>query len=178
MADNSAKQDIQVTVGKDLSTATIQGVKVEVSPDSNVVVYTNDGVQTKPAGGEAAAKGTYISADFNTVVLNGATIERAADGHFVISTSGIVITKPGQANDSAAIAQSRRSATRCQPDILRRDGYTQASPRARTSRFLWHRKIQAFFNGKRRWPSRPTKAHASRPGKNWTKSMMPGKRVR
>src|ERR1019366_7009772 len=106
MADSSAKKDVQVTVGKDLSTLTIQGVKVEVSPDSNVVAYTNDGVQTKPAAGEAAAKGTHISEDFNTIVLNGATIERAADGHLVISTPGIVITKPAPANDSAAKAKT------------------------------------------------------------------------
>jgi hypothetical protein len=106
MADSSAKKDVQVTVGKDLSTVTIQGVKVEVSPDSNVVAYTNDGVQTKPAAGEAAAKGTHISEDFNTIVLNGATIERAADGHLVISTPGIVITKPAPANDSAAKAKT------------------------------------------------------------------------
>src|ERR1019366_6618864 len=103
MSGESAKQDVQVSVGKDLSTATIQGVKVEVSPDSNVVVYTNEGVQTKPVAGEAA-KGTHISADFNTVVLNGATIERSADGHLVISTPGIVITKPGPANDTGAKA--------------------------------------------------------------------------
>jgi hypothetical protein len=106
MAVESAKQDVQVSVGKDLSTVTIGGVKVEVSSDSNVVAYTNEGVQAKPAApsGEPAAKGTQISisADFNTVVLNGATIERAADGHLVISTSGTVITKPGPANDSAA----------------------------------------------------------------------------
>jgi hypothetical protein len=114
MAVESAREEVQLSVGKDLNTVTIGGVKVEVSPDSNVVVYTNDGVQAKPAAasGEASAKGTQISisADFNTVVLNGATIERAAAGHLVISTPGTVITKPvlgsergpGPANDSAA----------------------------------------------------------------------------
>jgi hypothetical protein len=110
-------QSIQVNIGKDLGTAIIGGYKVEVSPDSNVTVYTNDGVQTKPGavGGVAAAKGTHISEDFNTVVLNGATIEKAADGHLVISTPGIVIAKsaPGgivkqatPANDSAAKAKT------------------------------------------------------------------------
>ncbi len=95
-----SSQDIQVSVGKDLTTATIGGIKVEVSTDSNVVVYSNEGIQTKPAAGETA-KGTHISADFNTVVLNGATIERV-DGHLVISTPGIVITKPAPANDASA----------------------------------------------------------------------------
>jgi hypothetical protein len=101
MSGVSATKDVQVSVDKDLGTAIIRGVRVEVSPDSNVVVYTNEGVQTKPAACEAAAKGTHISEDFNTVVLNGAIIERAADGHLVISTSGTVITKPGPANDTA-----------------------------------------------------------------------------
>jgi hypothetical protein len=55
MGGHSATNDIQIMVGKDLSTATLQGVRIEVSPDSNVVVYTNEGVQTKPASSEAAA---------------------------------------------------------------------------------------------------------------------------
>jgi hypothetical protein len=106
MAAESLQQDIQVSVGKDLTTAIIGGYKVEVSPDSNVSVYTNDGVQTRPGivAGDGR-KGTHISIseDFNIVVLNGAAIERAADGHLVISTPGVVITKPAPANDYAAI---------------------------------------------------------------------------
>jgi hypothetical protein len=47
MSLESTTQNVQVNVGGDLSTAIIQGIKVEVRPDSNVVVYTNDGVQTK-----------------------------------------------------------------------------------------------------------------------------------
>jgi len=108
MTAGNTQHDIQVTVGKNLSTVTIGGVKVEVGPDSNVVAYTNDGVQAKPAAasGDTGAKGTQISisADFNTVVLNGVTIEQAADGHLVISSPGTVITKPGPANDTAAKA--------------------------------------------------------------------------
>ena len=79
MSAESAKLDVQVSVGKDF---VIMGTdRVEVSPDGKkVTAYTNDGVETKPASG-AATQGISISADFNTVVLNGATIERAADGH-------------------------------------------------------------------------------------------------
>jgi len=124
MTAGNAQQDIQVTIGKNLSTAIIGGYKVEVSPDSNVVVYTNDGVQTKPAAGEmrivydmagnSAAKGTQISIseDLNTIVLNGATIERAADGHLVISTPGIVTTKPGPANEGLLVPAAERTANR------------------------------------------------------------------
>jgi hypothetical protein len=132
MAVESARQDVQVSVGKDF--VIIGGDRVEVSPDGKTVTaYTNEGVETKAASGAATPRegaisqeavppsrpahegalfkgvvppsrdgGISISTDFNTVVLNGATIERAADGHFVISSSGTVITKPGPANDSAA----------------------------------------------------------------------------
>ena len=100
----SAKQDVQVSVGADASTVTFGSSKVEVSADGKkVTAYTSDGVETKAAtNGEAAAEGTLISVskDFNTVVLNGVTIERAADGHLVIAAPGTVITKPGPSNDS------------------------------------------------------------------------------
>jgi len=107
MAEGSTKKDIQISIGKDLSTVVIGGTKVEVGSDGKkVTAYTNDGVETRAAAapGETAAKGTQISIseDFNTVVLSGVTIERAADGHLVISAPGTVITKPGPANDTAA----------------------------------------------------------------------------
>ena len=108
MSVESAKQDVQVSVGKDF--VIIGGDRVEVSPDGKkVTAYTNDGVETKVAAGTLGIPGSgiagiSISADFNTVVLNGATIERAVDGHLVISAPGTVITKPGPANDTAAKA--------------------------------------------------------------------------
>ena len=101
-----SKKGVTVSVGDDESTAIIGGVKVEVSRDSNVTVYTNEGVQTKPFDGSAIAKGAHISEDFNTVVLNGATIVQA-EGHLVISTPGIVITKPAPANDATRKAEPK-----------------------------------------------------------------------
>jgi Protein of unknown function (DUF1566) len=100
MAVDSAKQDVQVSVGKDF--VIVGRDRVEVSADGQkVTAYTNEGVETKAASGAAPAPGISISADFNTIVLNGATIERAADGHLVISAAGTVVTKPGPANDAA-----------------------------------------------------------------------------
>jgi hypothetical protein len=101
--------DVQVNVGKDLSTVTIGDSKVEVSADGKkVTAYTKDGVEAKAAGTAAAAEeGTKISIskDFNAVVLNGVTIELAADGHLVITAPGVtVIHKPAPANDTSAIA--------------------------------------------------------------------------
>ena len=103
-------QDVQVNVGKDLSTVTIGDFRVEVSADGKkVTAYTKDGVEAKAAGTAAAAeKGTKISIseDFNAIVLNGVTIEQAADGHLVITVPpGVtVIHKPAPANDTSAIA--------------------------------------------------------------------------
>jgi len=101
-------KDVQVNVGKDLSTATLNGTKIEISPDSNVVVYTNEGVQTKPASATPAAatedKQISIGKDFNTVAMYGATIELAADGSLIVSTNGKVQIKPAPANDTSAIA--------------------------------------------------------------------------
>ncbi|MFA5911064.1 MAG: DUF1566 domain-containing protein [Vicinamibacterales bacterium] len=101
--------DVQVNVGKDLSTVTIGDSKVEVSADGKkVTAYTKDGVEAKAAGTAATAEeGTKISIskDFNAIVLNGVTIEQAADGHLVISAPGVtVIHKPVPANDTSAIA--------------------------------------------------------------------------
>jgi hypothetical protein len=101
MSEESAPQDVQVSIGRDF--VIMGGDRVEVSPrpHSDVVVYTNGVVQRKnmppPAG-----TGTYIAEDFNTVVMNGATVERAADGHFVISTPGIVVIRRAAASDSVA----------------------------------------------------------------------------
>src|SRR5260370_37937731 len=106
MTAEGARQEIQVSVGRDLSTAIIQGIKVEVSPESNVVVYTNDDVQTKPAAASGAVtEDTQISIgkDFNTVALYGAKVELAADGGVIVYTNGNVKLKPAPANDSSAI---------------------------------------------------------------------------
>jgi len=97
-----SNEDVQVIVGKDQSTVTFGGAKIEVSADGKkVTAYAGDGVEIKSASdGEATDKGAEfsVSKDFNTVVLNGVTIERAADGHLVISAPGTVIIKPGPAN--------------------------------------------------------------------------------
>jgi Protein of unknown function (DUF1566) len=102
----SRNEDIQINVGKDLSTAIIQGLIVEVSPDNNVVMYTNKGVQIKPAtsSSEAASakEDTHLSIgkDFNTVALYSAKIELAADGGVIVYTNGTVKLKAAPANDS------------------------------------------------------------------------------
>jgi hypothetical protein len=102
MSAERAKQDVQVSVGRDF--VIVGGDRVEVGPrpHSDVVVYTNGVVQRKNMP-PPAATGTYIAEDFNTVVMNGATVERAADGHFVISTPGIVLVKRAAANDGLSV---------------------------------------------------------------------------
>src|SRR4051812_29490818 len=103
MARRKATENIHVSISKTRSTAILQGIRIEVSPQSDVVVYTNNGVQTRPPAGKNE-KGARISANLNSLMLNGATIERAGDGCLVISTRGSVIIKPARANDTGAEA--------------------------------------------------------------------------
>jgi hypothetical protein len=92
------KKIIQVDVKKDLSTATINGTKIEVGSDSNVVVHmTKKGVETKPAVAAVAdeAKPAF-SVDSSKVSMYGATVEQAADGSPIVSTNGHVKVKPAK----------------------------------------------------------------------------------
>jgi hypothetical protein len=73
-------------------------------------VYTNKGVQVKPATTATAAAEdekfiiSKVSKDFNTVAMYGATVERAADGSLIVSTNGTVKVKPAPANDTSVSA--------------------------------------------------------------------------
>jgi hypothetical protein len=109
MTEQSTKKEVkavQVTVDQNLSTATINGTKIEISTDSNVVVYSNEGVQTKPASTATAAttedKQISIGKHFNTVAMYGAKVELATDGSLIVSTNGKVQIKTAAANDAAA----------------------------------------------------------------------------
>jgi hypothetical protein len=99
MSVESAKQDVQVSFGKDF--VIMGGDRVEVSPDGEkVTAYAKDDVEAKAASGVIPVQGGSFSADFNTVVLNGVTIVRAADGHLVISVPGGVVKQgAAPAND-------------------------------------------------------------------------------
>jgi hypothetical protein len=109
MSAKTEVKDVEVKVGKNLSTATINGTKVEISPDGNVVVFTNEGVQTKPAVTATVAavtedKQISIGKDFNMVAMYGATIELAADGSLIVSTNGKITVKPAPVNDTSVAA--------------------------------------------------------------------------
>ena len=113
-------KDIQLNAGKDLCTATLSGTKVEISPEGNVMIYSNESVRLRPAasGGEktaldyARAKGNAdivrllkaagaIGTGFNTVAIYGAKVELAADNGLIVYTNGTVKVKPAPANDTA-----------------------------------------------------------------------------
>lgn len=108
----SAKKEVnpvQVTVDQNLSTVTLKGAKVEISPEGNVVVFTSESVQTKPAATTSATAATEdkqfsIGKDFNTVAMYGATIELATDGSLIVYTNGTVKVKPAPANDTSVAA--------------------------------------------------------------------------
>jgi hypothetical protein len=108
----SEKKKVQVTVEEGgIGAVTINGTKVaEISPEGNVITFTDKGAQlAKPAAAaDASAKkeGTSIDIgkDFNTVAMYGATVEVAADGKLIVSTNGTVTVKPAAANDTAIAA--------------------------------------------------------------------------
>ena len=107
----SAKKKIQVSLEEGgVADVTINGTKVaEISPDGNVVTFTDKGTQlAKPAAAPetAAKKGTSIDIgeSFNTVAMYGATVEAATDGSLIVYTNGKVFIKPAPANDTAVEA--------------------------------------------------------------------------
>lgn len=110
-AATSAKKKIQVSLEESgVADVTINGTKVaEISPDGNVVTFTDKGTQlAKPAAVTEATekKGTSINIGeaFNTVAMYGATVEAATDGSLIVYTNGKVFTKPAPANDTAVEA--------------------------------------------------------------------------
>lgn len=55
-AAKTEMKDVEVKVGKDLSTATINGTKVEISPEGSLIVYTNGTVKIKPVPANDTSK--------------------------------------------------------------------------------------------------------------------------
>jgi hypothetical protein len=106
MSEESAKKKIQVSLEEGgVADVTINGTKVaEVSPDGNVVVFTNEDVQTKPAAAATEDKQLSIGKDFNTVAIYGAKVKLATDGSVIVYTNGIVTIEPAAANDIFKIA--------------------------------------------------------------------------
>jgi len=113
MSEESAKKKVHIDIEEGVSTATLNGTKVEISPEGNVVVFTNAGVRTQPGAEESdidlgtqdtAAtedKQFSIGKDFNTVAMYGAKVELATDGRLTVYTNGTVTVKPAAANDTA-----------------------------------------------------------------------------
>lgn len=110
-ATASAKNKIQVSLEEGgIADVTINGMKVaEISPDGNVVTFTDKGTQLvklAEATETAVKKGTSIDIgkSFNTVAIYGATVEAVADGSLIVYTNGKVEVKPVSANDTAVEA--------------------------------------------------------------------------
>ena len=88
----------EAKVGKDLSAIILDGTKLEISPEGNVAVFTNEGVQRKRASTDIFTKeeGTSINIgeDFKTFSMCGATVEAATGGKLAVSTNGIFTIAP------------------------------------------------------------------------------------
>lgn len=108
-----AKKTINVNFEEGgVADVTIDGTKVaEISPDGDVVAYTDKSAQlAKPAFPPSATTQTstslYVlfSPAFNSVSMYGARIEIAPEGDLTIYTNGKVFAKPAFANDTAVEA--------------------------------------------------------------------------
>ena len=81
---------------KEIGTATINDIRVEITPDSNVVVYYSSArVRIKPA---IEAVATLEDRQANTFVMYGAKVELADDGILTVYTNGGVKVKPAIVN--------------------------------------------------------------------------------
>ena len=88
---------IAFTVGEKLTTVKFKNAVYEVTPDSNVTVYTDGGVLTRPADPRVAAEATdpsvRISPGFNAFAAYGVRVKMTEDGP-VVSTGGDVRVRP------------------------------------------------------------------------------------
>ncbi len=89
---------LQLNVTKELTTATLNGTKVEITPESAVTVFSNQGVETKPAT-DVTVEDTEgfqigLSKNFNTVAANGAQVSLKFGGELLVATDGKVQIKP------------------------------------------------------------------------------------
>jgi len=91
-----AQKELQLNVSaKGLRTSLQNGTKVEISPEGDVTVYTEGGVEAKPGvSGEAAqAQQISIAENFNAVSMFGAKVELAKNGNVIVHTDGTVKIK-------------------------------------------------------------------------------------
>ncbi len=90
---------IQVKLDAALGTVVLNDIMAEISPRGDVLVFTDSGVETKPAADETGAPDTEnnpisIGNDFNSVAVYGAKLEVTPDGGLSVSTKGIVKIRP------------------------------------------------------------------------------------
>jgi hypothetical protein len=99
-AAENIRTSIQTSIEEGLSRITLNGTKIDITPDGNSVVYTQGMVQTKPAVNDAFMnEPLHIGKDFNSVSAYGVKIESMTDGSLIVYTNGAVITKPVPVSD-------------------------------------------------------------------------------
>ena len=102
MAQENLKQKVEISVTKDLSTATVDDTKIEFSPNGNVAIYTNQKNLsiTRTASTVAPEAGMQVSlvGNFRTVAAYGAKVELAAEGIAAFAPGDIRIFSPSSQN--------------------------------------------------------------------------------
>jgi hypothetical protein len=116
MAAENSRASIQTSIEEGLSRITLNGTKIDITPDGNSIVYTQGTVQTKPAVNDASIDtALYISRDFNSVSAYGVKIEPMPDGSLIVYSNGAVITKSAPVNDPVISVAAYRIGD-CAPD--------------------------------------------------------------
>ena len=96
--------NVQMSVSENLGTAIVDGTKIEISSNGNIVVYTDRNVLKKaaPAPTTAARENHYfyIGKNFNGVAMYGARVSLLANGELIVYTDGTVKIKPPVASDA------------------------------------------------------------------------------
>ena len=109
-AETKVQPGIQLSITPDLTTATLGGTTVQITPAGDVTVYTDVGIETQPVAAAAEAAATTqtaaaaapaetdikigLSKTFNEFTMYGAKVGLAADGSFTVSTAGKTKIKP------------------------------------------------------------------------------------
>lgn len=124
-AAENIRTSIQTSIEEGLSRITLNGTKIDITPDGNSTVYSNQSVQTMPAVNDAFMnEPLHIGKDFNSVSAYGVKIEPMPDGSLIVYSNGAVITKSAPVNDPVIPVATYRIGD-CAPDGWKYCGISQ-----------------------------------------------------
>jgi len=84
---------VEIEENEGQTTVTLNGTKIEIGSESNVTVYTNQGVRAKLLD-ENEEPETGFRTDFNSVAVKGAVIEVSPDATFTVTAKTLQVKQP------------------------------------------------------------------------------------